>query len=493
MKPIAVKDQVRLSAGRCLYLTLAGMYYRLTRSTITIAIVALAVAFLAYMLAFSVFVQERTYGAYVELHQARLLGEWVARLSAADATLDIVAAVSAGDTARLGEYRRWSAPQMPDSLFAAAVKSFVPYQAFLDYFAAMRPASRAVLLGDADPYELPRLLRNAEYRQVFLRQAGELAMRPPLGDENALALFLERDWPLVDTLLRAVRAGQERVIGQVRQEADGRSLVAWMAQDAAGAVEAAVRTGFSPLDERRAQMLRVQAVQSGHEALLGRVVADQSGRVAVARLLGVNQKNVDLDVLTRWLTGPHRAGAFLRSIAPVYPAADLPTAAELAAVARGCRRTARLQECIGAGQTPGRRGLAGIPQATRWLVIVSFLVCAVGICNTMFMSVTERFTEIATMKCLGAMDGFVMLMFVFEATIQGVAGSLAGIVVGFLLAAARGLAGYGTMFFETVPCGSLGAVAGGAILVGIALAAVSAVGPAWMAARLAPVEAMRVE
>ena len=36
-------------------------------------------------------------------------------------------------------------------------------------------------------------------------------------------------------------------------------------------------------------------------------------------------------------------------------------------------------------------------------------------------------------------------------------------------------------------------VALGAVVVGILLAALSAVGPAWMAARLAPMEAMRVE
>jgi putative ABC transport system permease protein len=91
------------------------------------------------------------------------------------------------------------------------------------------------------------------------------------------------------------------------------------------------------------------------------------------------------------------------------------------------------------------------------------------------------------------MDGFVMLMFVFEAAIQGVAGSLIGIVVGFALAALRGLAGYGALFFESVPWGSLAVVACGAVFVGIMLAAVSAVSPAWMAARLAPMEAMRVE
>ena len=48
MKPITVRDQVKLGPTRCLVLSIAGMYYRLTRSAITILILSLAVAFLAY-------------------------------------------------------------------------------------------------------------------------------------------------------------------------------------------------------------------------------------------------------------------------------------------------------------------------------------------------------------------------------------------------------------------------------------------------------------
>src|ERR1700732_2760976 len=35
-----------------------------------------------------------------------------------------------------------------------------------------------------------------------------------------------------------------------------------------------------------------------------------------------------------------------------------------------------------------------------WLVTLSLIVCTVGIANSMLMSVTERFKEIGTMKCL---------------------------------------------------------------------------------------------
>ena len=46
-----------------------------------------------------------------------------------------------------------------------------------------------------------------------------------------------------------------------------------------------------------------------------------------------------------------------------------------------------------------------------WLIVLSLLVCVVGITNAMLMSVTERFREIGTMKCLGALDSFIVKLF----------------------------------------------------------------------------------
>jgi putative ABC transport system permease protein len=47
----------------------------------------------------------------------------------------------------------------------------------------------------------------------------------------------------------------------------------------------------------------------------------------------------------------------------------------------------------------------------RWIIILSLLVCVVGIVNAQLMAVTERFREIGTMKCLGALDRFVLRLF----------------------------------------------------------------------------------
>ena len=128
-----------------------------------------------------------------------------------------------------------------------------------------------------------------------------------------------------------------------------------------------------------------------------------------------------------------------------------------------------------------------------WLVSLSLLVCVVGITNAMLMSVTERFREIGTMKCLGALDSFIIKLFLLESTFQGVAGTLVGIVIGLALPTALALLDYGTFVFTYFPTSRVVESAGAAILAGTILSLVGAMLPAYTAAKMEPVEAMRSE
>jgi len=138
-----------------------------------------------------------------------------------------------------------------------------------------------------------------------------------------------------------------------------------------------------------------------------------------------------------------------------------------------------------------------------WLVALSLMVCVVGITNAMLMSVTERFREIGTMKCLGALDIFVVKLFLIESALQGVAGSVAGAVIGFLLAFVRALFTFHTkdpesgnsywLALQFFPGLTLLAWLAIALGVGIALSIVAAIYPAIRAARMEPVQAMRVQ
>jgi len=138
-----------------------------------------------------------------------------------------------------------------------------------------------------------------------------------------------------------------------------------------------------------------------------------------------------------------------------------------------------------------------------WLVTLSLLVCVVGITNAMLMSVTERFREIGTMKCLGALDKFVVKLFVIESALQGIVGSLVGVMLGFLLSFLLGIFTFRMtdpateqahwLVFSYFPARSILLWAAVAVVVGAALSVVAAVYPAYRAAKMEPVEAMRVE
>ena len=128
-----------------------------------------------------------------------------------------------------------------------------------------------------------------------------------------------------------------------------------------------------------------------------------------------------------------------------------------------------------------------------WLVVLSLLVCLVGIWNAMLMSVTERFREIGTMKCLGALDSFIIKLFLLESSFQGTVGTVIGVLVGLLLTILMSLGSYGGVIFSHFPGLDIIKWAVLSILVGSLLSVVAAIYPAYAAARMEPVDAMRVE
>ncbi|MDT8390585.1 MAG: FtsX-like permease family protein [Lentisphaeria bacterium] len=130
---------------------------------------------------------------------------------------------------------------------------------------------------------------------------------------------------------------------------------------------------------------------------------------------------------------------------------------------------------------------------TYWMVGLALLISFVGIVNAMLMSVTERFREIGTMKCLGALDGFVLKMFLIESFIEGSAGAALGMVIGVALAYVEGVFQYGGAVWALLPFHWLFLVAAGSFLAGIVITVLGALYPAREAAKMMPVVALRAE
>ena len=109
------------------------------------------------------------------------------------------------------------------------------------------------------------------------------------------------------------------------------------------------------------------------------------------------------------------------------------------------------------------------------------------------MAVTERFREIGTMKCLGALDRFILRLFMLEALIQGLIGSTAGALVGAVFAVSSSAFLFGSLVFASCRAAELALTVLTATATGCFLSLLGVVYPAIKAARMEPVEAMRVE
>jgi len=128
---------------------------------------------------------------------------------------------------------------------------------------------------------------------------------------------------------------------------------------------------------------------------------------------------------------------------------------------------------------------------------ISLLVGAIGISNTMFMSVMERTRQIGILKSIGATDSEIMKIFVTESSLIGFFGGVLGVLFGMT---ASGL--ISELSIRVVGVGGAG---GGfttvvtpdliifSVLFSTFIGAVSGLLPARRAAKLQPVEALRYE
>jgi len=128
------------------------------------------------------------------------------------------------------------------------------------------------------------------------------------------------------------------------------------------------------------------------------------------------------------------------------------------------------------------------------IAAVSLLVGAVGIANTMFMSVMERTRQIGLLKALGATDNEVMKLFLLESGLFGFVGGVLGIIFGVSISVIISAVGLRTIG----PGGTMNAVVTPELLVfalafSIFVGIISGVAPARSASKMNPVDALRFE
>jgi putative ABC transport system permease protein len=124
------------------------------------------------------------------------------------------------------------------------------------------------------------------------------------------------------------------------------------------------------------------------------------------------------------------------------------------------------------------------------VAVISLVVGGLSVINTMAMSVAERTREIGIKRAIGGSRRRIIRELVTEAAVIGFIGGVIGLVLGAIVVVFANEAGRssGTILFDLTPGTAIFAVAFSTIL-----GMLAGVIPAWSAARLDPVEALRYE
>ncbi len=492
-----------MPVNRIFALCLRGIRHRMLRSMLTLAVVALAVAFLTYLLCENAIYLSVGRGLNEALSTSRLGIRLVTRvltpLGDAEATRLLASAhADPKERGELAAVAGWS-PERTAALAAVSAQELADAACF----DRLSVGKRTLLIGRRTGREGLRHLVDP-VRQNEL----ENALRPmtdvriPGGVQRLFAFV--RTLPEIDAERQAFTRAWNARIAEARDalavRAGAEAPDAWLAMAAEEEAEAwrlqTASLGFvlppSRFDAARRQLadarLRRQLVQ-----LLDSPAGRQSWRQAFQ-----DPRTQPAERRMRLLDRPQARTALAAALAQpgeTFPAElSALTPERLASIAATERREQRMatMERRLAPYLSERQG-AGLTGRQQVLLAISFLVCMVGIANAMLMSITERFREIATLKCLGATDRYVLLQFLLEAGLQGATGGVLGVATGFLAAHVKGAIELGGYLWSYWPGPSLAGAAGTALLSGMLLSMLASLYPSWSASRMAPMEAMRIE
>ena len=140
------------------------------------------------------------------------------------------------------------------------------------------------------------------------------------------------------------------------------------------------------------------------------------------------------------------------------------------------------------------------------ILLLVIAVAAFNIVSTLVMVVKDKQADIAILRTIGARPSSIMRIFMTQGTIVGVAGTLAGVALGMLLASnLESIIGFleaafgikflaaDVYFISDLPSevryGDVAQIA----IIALLLALVSTLYPAWVAAKTAPAEALRYD
>jgi hypothetical protein len=484
-RQLTICEQPSLRWSKEAEIAVDGIHFRLMRSMLTLGVVVMAVAFLTNILVESQIADACKTGVREQASRQRELTLLAAFTDSAMKPGDLagrIADLPHADwpLAALSGWLGIPAADLPR--FQSDCRAWRDANTWLEELA---PGHRRLLAGKRDREETFVLLETPDSARAF----EETARRIPLSLPDGFMTFAARrrafltDLDSVANRFENARAGLATALGG-RPLADGLSD----ASSSQAATQLLAEHGLRIAPGRTDALLRRAQEREKERQLLARLRTTGLPTSWRERYEKVFEQDKALGKLA---SDPACAVWLLEQAAPAGFTAPISSSEAIEAASRllEARRLTDVEDRLRAnyGENPG------LSANMFWLLVVSFMVCMAGITNAMLLSVIERFREIATMKCLGALNGFIARLFLLEAAALGLVGGLLGVLLGVAIGVARMSFAYGDWVARFFPWSGMAATAGIATACGLILTTLSALYPAWSAARMHPIEAMRVE
>lgn len=476
-----IREQSSLQWRKEVEIAVDGIHYRLLRSLLTLGVVVLAVAFITNILVEARIAGSCKTGVHALVEQQRELALLSSFVDTSLGPRDLATRIADLPTGGwpLDVLAGWLGFTPAESTRFQA--DCLAWRTTEKWIQDLAPGHRRLLAGKKGLEETLTLLDSEEGRRSFAVTARGIPLQIP---PEFLSFTAHRKTFLAELELATARLATARA--KLKSAINGTPLSDWLATaDAGRAAAILTQAGLKITSDRLASLQRRAHDRAVDRQLVNRL--ETSGLPALWRTQfnEIYEKNTVIDQLA---SDAFKVNWLLTQ--PITESGLTPDAtAEAARRMRDARRLTEVDNQLTAqyGDKPG------LSANMFWLLIVSLLVCMAGITNAMLLSVIERFREIATMKCLGALNGFIARLFLLEAACLGLVGGLLGVLLGGSIGIVRMVFTYGEWVGHFFPWGGMLATAVIATACGLVLSTLSALYPASAAARMPPIEAMRVE
>ncbi|MCH2174378.1 MAG: FtsX-like permease family protein [Lentisphaeria bacterium] len=497
MIDLEIKKQPRLGLKRVIQLTVNGIKYRFFRSLVTMVVITVAIAFLMNSGVESLIKREVNQYSSEQIANERLAIFWLAKLKNAGTVDSHIEELSQLDK-QSDKFKEFMAfAQVKDTI--EIHQEIIKAANYLNFFNSMNYGNRRRLVQQATQSRIFDYLQPPEKQESFFATLSEIRSvslpkeEEGIDPEESFKGFLG-SWPsLKASIQKAILAKEQAILNLSQQHKDAELLELLLNNQ--GFLQDIRNAGFM-ISDADYQTVVEQSTDIANCRILEKSISGLKMKQRLASQFDQHPKDITTRFLWDEVFQSNDDVEWYITVAEEEQVLSKGqyTAETVVELAESKERFASLSESLKESRIKNsKNSFLGLGERMGWLLLVSLVVCGVGIANAMLMTVTERFREIATLKCLGALDSFIMTIFVLEAALLGTIGGIFGVILGLIIGVGRMNVALGNVVWTAMQPKELIIASLIAVVAGIVLAVLAAIYPALKASRLAPMEAMRIE